>query len=148
MSKGTQIAIGYAASALLLVAYGWSRRDDLGLASYYQTVEEFLEHRPVGEPVRVHGYVAPGSIARNVAARRVDFDVVTEAPHARSGGGGGPRLRVSYGSLATPDLFGDGAEVVIEGSLAGGATGIFHADNVLAKCPSKFSPETQQSTSL
>ena len=42
-----------------------------------------------------------------------------------------------YASLETPDLFKDGAEVVVEGELAY-RDGSFHADNVLAKCPSKF----------
>ena len=42
-----------------------------------------------------------------------------------------------FSSLETPDLFKDGAEVVVEGRLS--ETGeVFHADKVMAKCPSKF----------
>ena len=86
-----------------------------------------------GRDARVHGYVAPGSIERDLAQRRVRFGVVNAPPHA--GGALGEPLPVVYGSLETPDLFKDGAEVVIEGRLAGGT---FHADKVMAKCPSKF----------
>jgi cytochrome c-type biogenesis protein CcmE len=42
---------------------------------------------------------------------------------------------VVYASLEVPDLFKDGAEVVVEGEPGAEA---FHATNVLAKCPSKF----------
>ena len=44
-----------------------------------------------------------------------------------------------YASLETPDLFKDGAEVVVEGRL--GDDGTFLASNVMAKCPSKFEGE-------
>jgi cytochrome c-type biogenesis protein CcmE len=46
-----------------------------------------------------------------------------------------------HGTL--PDIFQPGITVVAEGRL--GADGIFHARNVLAKCPSRFSttPYTQ-----
>ncbi len=51
-----------------------------------------------------------------------------------------------YASLETPDLFKDGAEVVVEGTLAGST---FHADKVMAKCPSKFeAADANQQTSL
>jgi cytochrome c-type biogenesis protein CcmE len=81
----------------------------------------------------VHGYVAPGSIERDVPGRVVRFRVQNDPPHA--GGSAANALPVVYGSLETPDLFKDGAEVVVEGELGPEA---FHATNVLAKCPSKF----------
>jgi cytochrome c-type biogenesis protein CcmE len=84
--------------------------------------------------VRVHGYVAIGSIERDVAGRRVRFGVVNDPPHA--GGAAAEPLPVLYPTLETPDMFKDGAEVVVEGRLDEGA--VFVADNVMAKCPSKF----------
>ena len=94
---------------------------------------------------RVHGYVALGSIERDVPAKQVRFRVVNAPPHA--GGPPGTPLEVVFTSLETPDLFKDGAEVVVEGRLAS-AGGVFHADKVLAKCPSKFesAPGTQRGT--
>ena len=100
----------------------------------------FRESGRPGEPARVHGYVAEGSIERDVAGRRVRFEVQNHPPHA--GGDSGPRLAVGFSSLETPDLFKDGAEVVVEGRLAA-ADGTFHATNLLAKCPSKFEAEAQ-----
>ena len=78
--------------------------------------------------------------------RRVTFAVQELAPHA--GGSAHGALRVEYGSLETPDLFKDGAEVVVEGELT--PSGAFHATNLLAKCPSKFEAmkEREQGTSI
>ncbi len=133
MSKGVQIAIG----ALLIAGLiGWLGASQNGEASftYFQTLAEFKAGGAVGEPVRVHGFVALGTIERDVAAKRVTFAVQEVAPH----GGGSPEgaLVVEFASLETPDLFKDGAEVVVEGKLT--PAGTFHATNLLAKCPSKF----------
>jgi cytochrome c-type biogenesis protein CcmE len=91
----------------------------------------------VGRSARVHGYVAESSIERDLEGKRVRFAVQNNPPHA--GGPVGQTLSVVYESLETPDLFKDGAEVVVEGQLvmAQGQT-VFQADNVMAKCPSKF----------
>ena len=140
MSKGVQIALGALAVALLLGAYGATRLDDVGTFRYYQTLGEFVAEGRPGEAARVHGYVATGSIQRDVAAKHVVFDVVAAPPH--SGEPSDQRLRVRYASLETPDMFKDGAEVVVEGRLAA-AQGLFEADNVMAKCPSKFEAELE-----
>jgi cytochrome c-type biogenesis protein CcmE len=73
----------------------------------------------------------------------VRFRVQETAPHA--GGSAEGALPVVYASLETPDLFKDGAEVVVEGRLAA-AAGAFHATNVLAKCPSKFEGQQAQAS--
>jgi cytochrome c-type biogenesis protein CcmE len=91
----------------------------------------------VGRPARVHGYVAAESIERDLEGKRVRFSVQNDPPHA--GGPIGDTLVVEYGSLETPDLFKDGAEVVVEGSLVmAQGRPVFEANNVMAKCPSKF----------
>ncbi len=133
MSKGAQIAVGALIVASLLGWYGATQLRE-GAFTYYQTLGEFQAAGAIGDAVRVRGFVAPGSIQRDVGARSVRFAVQETAPHA--GGGAGHALAVEYASLETPDLFKDGAEVVVEGKLAAGGT--FHATNLLAKCPSKF----------
>lgn len=134
MGKGAQIAAGAALVVTLLGWYGASQIDQGGFA-YYQTLEEFLDAETPGRAVRVHGYVAAGSIQRDVEGQRVRFRVRSTPPHA--GGEAATELPVVYASLETPDLFKDGAEVVVEGRLpAEGAA--FEATNLLAKCPSKF----------
>jgi cytochrome c-type biogenesis protein CcmE len=82
----------------------------------------------------VHGYVADGTIERDVDGKQVRFTVQELAPHA--GGTAEGAMPVVYASLEVPDLFKDGAEVVVEGELLG--DGSFAATNLLAKCPSKF----------
>jgi len=143
MSKGLQIAVGGLLVVLLLGWYGWSQLEG-GAFVYYQTLDEFLVHGTPGEPARVHGYVAIGSIERDVEGRQVRFRVQTHPPHAAEAapeshaGAGAGGLSVVYASLETPDLFKDGAEVVVEGRLSAAEGGAFHATNLLAKCPSKF----------
>ncbi|MGI9591241.1 MAG: cytochrome c maturation protein CcmE [Myxococcota bacterium] len=134
MSKGMQIAAGASVIALLVGWYVVTNLEGGASFQYFQSLEEF--HAAAdreGRHARVHGYVALGSIERDVAQRRVIFEVVNDPPHA--GGQPGEELRVVYASLETPDLFQDGAEVVVEGRFAAGT---FHADKVMAKCPSKF----------
>jgi cytochrome c-type biogenesis protein CcmE len=140
MSKGVQIAIGAFAVTLLLAGYAATNLREMGSFRYYQTLGEFLAEGQAGDPARVHGYVATGSILRDVEAKQVSFDVVATAPHA--GQESSQRLRVRYASLETPDLFKDGAEVVVEGHLIDSG-GLFHADNVMAKCPSKFEAQLE-----
>ena len=139
MSKGVQIAIGAAAIAALLGWWGTTQME-AGLSfQYFQDLDQF--HASAGEMVgrtaRVHGYVANASIDRDLESKHVTFEVQNAPPHA--GGPIGQTLEVVYRSLETPDLFKDGAEVVVEGQLVmnGGQT-VFEATNLMAKCPSKF----------
>jgi cytochrome c-type biogenesis protein CcmE len=145
VSKGLQIAIGALLVAGLLGSYGWSELREDGSFRYYQTLGEFQQTGGSG-PSRVHGYVANGTIRRDLPGRAVHFEVQETPPHA--GGEIGQTLVVRFDSLETPDLFKDGAEVVVEGELAGGATPVFHATKVLAKCPSKFRPEEAATASF
>lgn len=139
MSKGLQIAVGASAIALLLGWYGMTQLGDGLSFRYFQNLEEFHASATgmVGRAARVHGYVAAESIERDLAGQRVRFAVQNDPPH--SGGPIGQTLSVEYGSLETPDLFKDGAEVVVEGKLVmANGKSVFVADNVMAKCPSKF----------
>lgn len=137
MSKGAQIAVGATLVALLVGWYAVTNLEGGAAFAYFQHLAEFQARAGelAGRDARVHGYVVPGTIERDVGAKQVRFRVVNDPPHA--GGASGPPLEVVFTSLETPDLFQDGAEVVVEGRLAS-AGGIFHADKVLAKCPSKF----------
>ena len=143
ISKGAQIAIGASLAALLLGWYGYTNLGDGATYRYYKTLEELRSAGapPSGQALRVHGYVADDSIQRDLAGKQVRFRVQNDPPHAAPSGSGEAiaTLPVVYTSLETPDLFKHGAEVVVEGYLEGlGNEAIFVADNVLAKCPSKF----------
>jgi len=76
--------------------------------------------------VRVNGKVAGGTIERQASGQDVRF-VMTD---------GQATLPVSYHGII-PDTFVEGADVVVKGSLDA-ASGTFHADELLAKCPSKY----------
>jgi cytochrome c-type biogenesis protein CcmE len=75
----------------------------------------------------------------------VRFQVQNDPPHA--GGPAGELLPVVYASLEVPDLFKDGAEVVVEGQLPAQDVA-FQATNLLAKCPSKFEGVSEDKAAL
>jgi cytochrome c-type biogenesis protein CcmE len=150
MSKGVQVAGG---ATLIAVILGWYAATNLdgGIAfTYYESLGEFLASPEAerGGPSRVHGYVALQSIDRDLAAKQVRFAVVNEPPHAASGSQTAP-LAVIFHGLETPDMFKDGAEVVLEGRLSQtDSQPVFHADKLFAKCPSKFEGKTAETASF
>jgi cytochrome c-type biogenesis protein CcmE len=144
MSKGFQIALGAIVVAVLLGWYASTSLREGATFRYYQTLSEFRAAGTSQGRVRVHGFVAPGSIARDVEGKSVRFAVQNDPPHKAGVEADG--LAVQYASLELPDLFKDGAEVVVEGKVEGeGAGAVFHASNVLAKCPSKFQAKQTES---
>ena len=97
---------------------------------YYYTVSELLEKAQdlSDQGVRVSGHVSPGSIQRDDPKGKVDF-LVMERATSKS-------IPVTYEGII-PDTFKDDAEVVVEGRYALGENR-FHANVLLAKCPSKY----------
>jgi cytochrome c-type biogenesis protein CcmE len=130
VSKGVQIALAalsILAGLALLLTLGSAGE---GTFRYYSDVGSFVT-APGGEtdklPARVHGFVVAGSIAKDLAAGHVDFHVADQA--------GAKVLPVRFLGIDVPDLFKDGAEVVVEGHYD---SGTFLAERVMAKCPSKY----------
>lgn len=97
---------------------------------YYHTVSEALElaQENSDKGIRVSGYVSSGTIERDQSASRVDF-LVYERDSDQT-------LPVVYQGII-PDTFRDDAEVVVEGNYRP-EEGVFHANVLLAKCPSKY----------
>lgn len=144
MSKGVQIAIGAAIVVALLGWYSYSNLKGEGAFQYYRNLDEFLANADLleGRALRVHGYVANDSIARDLEGKKVLFEVQASPPHAVLAPG--QTLQVLYLGLETPDLFRDGAEVVVEGRIERHQNrNVFLADNLMAKCPSKFEAAAQ-----
>ena len=83
--------------------------------------------------IRLAGRVVPGSIHRDPRTSTVRFQV-WQPLDGTSGGFSAP-VSVRYHGMV-PDTFRDGAEVVLEGDLS--ADGIFRAETLLAKCPSRY----------
>lgn len=104
----------------------------VGTYAYFETVSECEAGLSAGrihpgDGVRIHGNVEVGSIVRDLDELNVVFRITD----------GEAVFPVHYGSLDLPDLFKDGAEVVVEGRLDDRAS-VVEATSVMAKCPTKY----------
>jgi len=150
MSKGVQIAGGATLIALILGWYAVTNLDGGIVFTYFETLAEFLASAEAhnGQHSRIHGFVALQSIERDIPAKEVRFAIVNDPPQVSSGGTVAA-LAVVFHDLETPDLFKDGAEVVLEGRMVRtNAAMVFHADKVFAKCPSKFETKSTETASF
>lgn len=110
-------------------------------AQYYLTVGEFWDKAPTlqGRVVRVSGQVIGASIQADAQALTVSFQMVDdEAAPDRP-------LTVTY-SGPKPDTLREEATAIVEGRL--GEDGVFYADNVLLKCPSRYEEGKEETWSL
>jgi cytochrome c-type biogenesis protein CcmE len=94
---------------------------------YYHTPTEVL--KMAGEHVRLSGDVVDGSI--QVEGGTVSFSVSD----------GTSTVPIEYEG-PRPDTLKDEGEAVVEGAM--GADGVFHAEQLFAKCPSKFQAKTTE----
>jgi cytochrome c-type biogenesis protein CcmE len=100
--------------------------------SYYKTIPELQAMKdPMGKRIRVGGDVEAGSIVR--VGKQVHFTMKQDDT----------RLKVIYnGSSPLPDTFRDGAQALADGKL--GTDGVFQANQIQAKCASKYEAKPQQ----
>lgn len=96
--------------------------------AYYKTLDELAMERPdENRRLRVAGIVSEGTIVRDGATVR--FQIEQEQL----------TLAVNYtGSQPIPDTFKAGVEAIVEGHLEDGT---FEADQIQAKCASKYEAE-------
>ena len=96
-------------------------------ASYSYTVSELMAKSKISQnqSIRVNGKVLAGSVEQRASS--LNF-TVTE---------GGINLPVVY-SGSIPDTFRPDGDIVVVGTL--GAGGIFQAETLMPKCPSKYKP--------
>ncbi len=98
--------------------------------SYYSTIKDLhkMDDSVYNKRLRVSGFVQPGSIHQ--IGTNADF-VMEE---------NGETLKVSYkGSEPPPDTFKDNAQALAMGRL--GRDGVFHANELQAKCASKYATQ-------
>jgi cytochrome c-type biogenesis protein CcmE len=125
MRRKTKLVVGLGvivACLVYLVISGFE-----GASVYYFTVSELQakEAMTAGKRVKVAGKVVDGSIEQDRGTMEVRFRAEE----------GGHVIPVLYKGIV-PDTFKDGAEVVVEGKR--GSDGVFKAEMLLAKCPSKY----------
>ena len=99
-----------------------------GNTLYYLTLEEFLSS-PVqaeGKEVRVFGKLQPDSFQRVAGSTTVTFTLTD-----------GQRTLPARYEGVVPDLFfNPDSEIVLQGRY--GTDGVFQANDIIVKCPSKF----------
>ena len=102
-------------------------------SSYYVTVQELSESgdRLIGDRLRMGGVVLEGSITTDIKKLDVNFKIHQDE-HV---------IDVFYTGI-TPDMFRDGSDVILEGSFT--EDGVFVADVLMAKCPSKYESSEYQ----
>lgn len=100
--------------------------------SYYVTIKELhgMGNDAYSKRLRVAGNVVPGSIKRD--GINLEF-VLMENDQ---------KLSVIYtGTEAAPDTFKDNSQALAAGKY--GHDGVFHANEIQAKCASKYAPQQQ-----
>ena len=117
------LALGGIAGAGVLGAS--ALRDE---AAYFRTPQEIKAGKAeVGEPMRLGGMVAAGSIKRQGDGLTIDF-VATD---------GKASIPVQFTGIV-PDLFAENAGMVADGRMR--ADGVFIAEKILAKHDEKYMP--------
>jgi cytochrome c-type biogenesis protein CcmE len=113
--------------ALAWLVFAGTRRN---LVYYYEVDELLAASEGLDGDIRISGDVVPGTVEHDAAARELRFAITrVEAP------AGSPSVPIVYQGTV-PDIFRPGIQVVVEGRLA--EDGTFHAETLLAKCPSKY----------
>ena len=97
-------------------------------AAYFRTPAEVVAGKTtVGEPMRLGGMVAAGSIRRQADGLTIDF-VATD---------GKASIPVQFKGIV-PDLFAENSGMVADGRMR--ADGVFVADRILAKHDERYMP--------
>jgi cytochrome c-type biogenesis protein CcmE len=128
--KQLKFVVGSMVIILTLAYLAYSGYQDS--KSYFQTVPELYAMKDAAYGVRtqVSGAVVAGSIARSTDGKVVDF-VIGQQPQT---------LKIRYvGKDPLPDTLIDRATAVASGSL--GRDGVFTANQITAKCASKYEKE-------
>jgi cytochrome c-type biogenesis protein CcmE len=121
-------------------------------AEYFMTVDELKSKGTsiIGQNVRISGAVVGSTIQYDPQTLTLTFEVahvtgdnkevdaeggLAAVLHAAVTDPNRTRLKVAY-SGPKPDLLKDEAQAVMTGQLS--ADGVFHADELLLKCPTKY----------
>jgi cytochrome c-type biogenesis protein CcmE len=111
-------------------------------SQYYLTVSE-LEARAAslqGRPIRLSGIVDGGTIRYDPETLYIEFGLVDRVADI----GKAQPLKVVYQG-AKPDLLQNEAQAIVEGTL--GPDGVFYAQTLLLKCPTRYEEEAARGSS-
>jgi cytochrome c-type biogenesis protein CcmE len=121
-------------SAVIILALGYMIYAAFpGNTLYFLTVSEFSEKSDVqdGRLLRVSGKLVEGTFGRNGNSIDSLFQITDNDGDSFS-----VTLMASYTGVLPDLFFNPHSELILEGSY--GVNEVFHADNILVKCPSKY----------
>ena len=121
-------------SAVIVLALGYMIYAAFpGNALYFLTVSEFNSKSEVqdGRLLRVSGMLVDGTFGREANSIQSQFQITDKDGDTPS-----ITLLASYTGVLPDLFFNPHSELILEGSY--GANQVFHADNILVKCPSKY----------
>ena len=104
-----------------------------GNTLYFLTVSEFNSKSEVqdGRLLRVSGKLVEGTFGREGNSIQSQFQITDKDDEASE-----VTLLASYTGVLPDLFFNPHSELILEGSY--GTNQVFHADNILVKCPSKY----------
>jgi cytochrome c-type biogenesis protein CcmE len=143
---GRRPRIGRLAIGILLVGAALSylvyagTRDNL--VYYYEVSEVQAAAASTDGRIRVSGDVVEGSIVKDEKARQIRFAIRATKADGEPVDASDRSIPVVYAGTV-PDIFREGIQVVVEGKM--GSDGMFEAETLLAKCPSKYQEAGQLS---
>ena len=117
---------------VLVLVVGFFRYTARGHTSHYKMVDEVMVAWDawVAKPIKVHGFVEPGSIDEKVIDQETVRTFVLENK--------GKRIKVRNKG-PKPDSFKDKSEVVADGKIVEeNGEPVLIAESLMAKCPSKY----------
>ena len=124
------VVVVLALFAMIWAAFGENTR-------YFLTVSEFNDKQAVqeiqdGQMVRVSGKLVEGTFNRPEKSTVSRFQITD-----KEGNNSGSAMLLATYDGVLPDLFfNPHSEIILEGSYTGG--GVFQANEILVKCPSKY----------
>ena len=123
-----RLIIGGALFLGALIYFAWLAFQ--GSTVYYLTVDEIREQGSAAYGVqnRVSGRLVADSFEREPRGTLASFALADE--------GGQHTLPTQYDGIVPDLFFNEHSEIIAEGSY--GPDGVFHADQVIVKCPSKY----------
>lgn len=128
--QNTKILKFGGAIALIVISLGYLAWTGVKESqSFYVTIKELrgMGNEAYSKHLRVSGFVKPGTIKQS--GTHAEFTLVEN----------GLELPVTYkGSEPPPDTFKDNSQALAIGDL--GKDGVFHANQLQAKCASKYAP--------
>ena len=127
-----KLYIAVAMLALGLAYFGFTAFQ--GATVFYVTVDELKQGKEArSETIRVSGTLVPDTFERETEGTLASFNISS----------GNETLPASYDGILPDLFFNEHSEIVLQGTYQ--PHGVFEAESVVVKCPSKYQPVEEPS---